>query len=131
MPQAAAITVNDRATAPVAHTFNPRSIRGDQAIFVEAASAPVGERKIIVSSRKTGKNHKVRLLIVNPTLVNETINGVTYPKAARTAFADLTLTFSEESTLQERKDTVGFIANSLAASVTVLNGALTDLEGIW
>lgn len=131
MPQAAAITVNDRAATPAAHTFSPRSIGGDQAIFVEAASSPVGERKIVVSSRKSGKNHKVRLLIVNPTLVNETINGVTYPKAARTAFADLTLTFSEESTLQERKDTVGFIANSLAASVTVLDGALTNLEGIW
>lgn len=131
MPQAAAITVNDRAATPVAHTFNPRSISGDQAIFVETASAPVGERKIVVSSRKSGKNHKVRLLIVNPTLVNETINGVTYPKASRTAFADLTLTFSEESTLQERKDTVGFLANSLAASVTVLDGALTNLEGIW
>jgi len=131
MPQAAAITVNDRATAPVAHTFSPRSISGDRAIFVEAASAPVGERKIVVESRKTGKNHKIRLLIVNPTLVNETINGITYPKASRAAFADLTLTFSEESTLQERKDTVGFIANSLSASVTVLDGALTNLEGIW
>lgn len=131
MAQAAAIVVNDRAATPVAHTFNPRAISSENAVFVENAVSPVGERKLVVSRRISGKNHKVRLLLVNPTLVNETINGVTYPKASRTAYAELNLTFSEASTLQERQDTVGLIANAMAAAQTVLNGSLTNLEGIW
>lgn len=131
MPQANSFAVNDRAGTPVSHTFVPRTVQDDVAAFAETNSAPIGERKFTVSWRKSGSNYKVRLVFANPTLVTETINGVSVPSVQKTAYADLTLTFSELSTLQERKDTVGMFANAMAAGNAVLNPVLTELEGVW
>lgn len=131
MAQAASVTINDRAATPVAHTFAPRSVTTDQALFVESGSVPIGEKALTISQRKSGTKFKVRVLLKAPVLVTETINGVSVPKVPRTSYADLQLTFDETSTLQERKDTVGLLANALATSQTMVDATLTGLEGIW
>jgi len=131
MAQAASIVVNDRESTPVAHTYAPRSITPDLATFVETGTVPIGERKLTLSSRKSGSNYRVRVKLVSPVLVNETINGVSVPTVPRVSYADVTFTFADTSTLQERKNLVGMFANALAASQTVVDGTVTGLEGIW
>lgn len=131
MAQAASIVVNDRATTPVAHTFAPRSITTDLASFVEVGSVPIGERRITVDSRFTGGKYRIRLRVINPTLVLELINGVSVPKVPRTAYGEVTFTFDSTSNDQERKDTVSYIANALLSSQTMVTASLVGLEGIW
>ena len=131
MPSFQSLTVNDRATTPVAHTFVPRSLEGGVGTLVEVNGTPIGERMFTISLRKVGPKYKGRLVLKNPVVVNETINGVVVPKVARTAFASLDLSFDESSSEQERKDTVGLLANSLAAAVVVVNDSFTKLEGLY
>lgn len=127
------ITVNDRATTPVAHAFTPRG-DGEQTgttMFAESAAVPAGDRKIIVRTRRSDKKYIVSLVLSNPTLVTETINGVSVPSVTRTAYGEVSFRFDELSTLQERKDTVGMLANALVAAQTMLDASLTGLEAIW
>lgn len=131
MAQAASIVVNDRAATPVAHTFAPRSITTDQALFVEAGSVPIGERRLIIDSRFTNGKYRIRLRVVNPTLVTEVVNGVNVPKVPRTSYGESSFTFDQTSTDQERKDTVAYIANALLASQTIPMGSIVGLEGVW
>lgn len=132
MPALANIVVNDRATTPVAHTFTPRAPQGDVAIYVESTGIPKGDRRFTMSVRElNGGKYRCRLVLTNPVLVTETINGVASPKLARTAFAAVEFTFDAYSTEQERKDTIGLLANALAASVTQVNDSFTKLEGVF
>jgi len=132
MAQAANITVNDRETTPVAHTFAPREVTTGMALFAEAASVPKGERQLSIRWRKGEKGsfyHRVVLTV--PVLVNETINGVAVPTVPRVSLIDCTFRFDETSTEQERANTVGMFANALAASQTVVNSTIVKLEGVW
>jgi hypothetical protein len=131
MAQAASIVVNDRATTPVAHTFAPRRVESGLASFVEANSTPIGEKTLTVRYRKSGKRYYQRVTLTVPVLVVETINGVSVPSTPRMSLIDATFRFDETSTEQERKDAVGMFANALASTVTVVDGTLTKLEGIW
>lgn len=131
MAQAATITVNDRETSPVAHAFAPRNIQPGVASFVESNSVPIGERTLTIRNRKSGTRYYQRVTLAVPTLVMETINGVSVPNVPRIAFVDATFRFDDTSTLQERKNVVGMFANALAAAQTVVDSTLTGLEGIW
>lgn len=132
MPALSSIVVNDRATTPVAHTFVPRAPKGDTAIYVESTGIPVGDRRFSMQVRKlnSGKYY-CKLALANPVLVTETINGVAVPKLARTSYGTVEFTFDGYSTEQERKDTIGLLANALAASVTQVNDSFTKLEGVY
>jgi hypothetical protein len=84
-----------------------------------------------VSLRKVGSRFKGRLVLKNPTIVSETINGVVVPTVSRTSYASLDLTFDETSTEQERKNTIGMFANALAASVVPINDTFVKLEQLY
>lgn len=131
MAQAASITVNDRQATPVAHTFAPRQVAPGSALFVESASVPIGEKSLIVRTAKKGTRYTTRITFAVPVLVTETVNGVAVPTVPRSSFVDCTFRFDDTSTLQERKDTVGMFYNMLAATQTVIDGSVTNLEGIW
>lgn len=131
MAQATSFAVNDRKSTPVAHTFVPADANGSLAVFREAGAIPAGDRKVTVSMRKTNGKYRVRLVLANPVVVTETINGVNRYKVDRTSFADVTFTFDETSSLQEREDTVGMFANALSDSLTVLDDTITGLNGIY
>jgi len=134
MPAFTSIAIEDRATTPVTHTFTPRdpNYNGAQiGLFATETGVPMSEAKLTISTRRTGTKRKCKLTLSNPAMVVETINGVDRNKIERIAYASLDLTFDESSTLQERKDLVGMLANALAADVAPVDGVLTKLEGYW
>lgn len=130
MPAFASFAVNDRAVAPVAHTFVPRG-KEPVPTWCESGAMPAGERKFTLFSRKNGTKYRITLRLSNPTVVTEVINSVSVPKVARAQYAETTYTFTDDSTLQERKDTVGMHMNAMGASVAQIDLALTALEAIW
>lgn len=131
MAQANTITVLDREPTPVSHAFVPRRIEPGSATFVEAASVPIGEKTLTISSRKSGRRFYVRVKLYAPVLVSELINGVSVPTTPRAALADCTFRFDDTSTEQERLNCVGMFANSFAASQSIVLGSVTKLEGIY
>lgn len=132
MAQAATITVNDRATTPVAHSYAPKSPLPDGGmLFAESAAIPKAERQLSIRPRSSNGKRYVRVILTSPTLVTETVNGVSVPTVPRTVLIDATFRFDETSTEQERADAVGMFANALASSQTVVNSTLVKTEGIW
>jgi hypothetical protein len=132
MAQAANIVVNDRATTPLAHTYAPKEKIDTGFLFREAALVPAGDRLLSIRKREGDKGKTyVRVLFTNPVMVTEIINGVSVPSVSRVSVVDCTFRFEANSTEQERADTVGMFANSLAASQTVVNSTIVKLEGIW
>lgn len=131
MAQANTITVMDRESTPVAHNFVPRRIEPGNATFVEAASVPIGEKTLTISSRKSGRRFYTRVKMYAPVLVNELINGVSVPSTPRAALADCTFRFDDTSTEQERLNLVGMFANSFAASQAIVLVSVAKLEGIY
>ena len=133
MPQLQNTVLTDRATpTPVDHTFIPRDIRADVGTVIETSGVPVGDSRMSVSLRKlpSGK-YKAELKLAVPVVVNETINGVTVPKVARTAFADVTFTFDQLSSEAERNNLVGMLASALGTGKTLVNDTVVKLQGVY
>lgn len=126
------LVINDRAATPVAHTFSPD---GDDAngvhVFSEKTSVPAGNPRFTASLRRTNGKYRPTLRFQLPVVQTQTIDGISNPVVVRTAFAELNFTFDELSTTQERKDAVGFIANTLSTSQTQINDLLVDLSDIY
>lgn len=132
MAQRASIVVNDRAATPVAHTFAPyTSPATNAASFVEAASVPLGNKTLTLRWRKSGNRFYQRMTLSVPTLVLETVNGVSVPTVPRVAFVDMTVRFDDTHTDQERKDIIGMFHNALAATQPVVTGTMVNMEGVW
>jgi hypothetical protein len=131
MPALTTLTVNDRATTPVAHVFTPRSLADGVTTLAETTGVPTGEKTFTISKRKSGTNFKCKLNFKYPVMVSETINGVVRQSVERTSYGTVELTFAETSSTQERKDTIGMIADSLAASKVIVNDTFVNLEDIW
>jgi hypothetical protein len=130
----ASFSVNDRETTPVSHTFAPQERKDGLASFIEAGTVPSGNKKVTVSWRTLSDGRRrVRLTMVVPVEVTETINGVDYtkPYTGRLSQADVTFTFGASTTQQDRDNVVGMFANSLDASVTVIDDTVAGLEGIY
>jgi len=133
MPQLQNVVLTDRKATPVAHTFTPRDITSGVATVIETTGVPVGNSRLSLSLRQTGQNgrYKAEMKLAVPVVVNETINGVTVPKVARTAYADVTFTFDPTSTEAERNDIVGMLADSLGVSKALVNDTVVKLQGIY
>jgi hypothetical protein len=131
MPQLANLVLTDRATTPVAHTLIPRDITNGIGAVYESSGVPIGELKFTVGVTKTASGrYKATARLQMPTVVDEIINGVSRPSVARTAYADLTFTFDETSTEQERKNLVGMLQSSLDTSKWT-NDVLTKLQSVY
>lgn len=131
MPALSNIAVNDRESTPVTHTFVPRGSKGDGVqLFVNSSGVPIGDEKLTVSLRESGARTRVRIVLTDPVTVTETINGVDRVQVERVSIANLQLTFDERSTLQERKNLVGMLANALASGAT-LDPVLTQLQDFY
>lgn len=109
MPNLTSITVNDRASTPVAHTFVPKD--GGRttgvAVLKETAAVAIGDRSFSFSRKDNSSYEKVRIVFKNPVLVTETVNGVDRYVVDRTSYVDVTFAFPVNATTQEKKDTVG------------------------
>lgn len=131
MPALANVSLNDRETTPVAHLFVPRDVNDKVGLLVRTSGVPVGEERLTITSRKSGAKFRSKLTLAVPIVVNETINGVISPKVVRTAYASVEFTFDETSSLQERTNVAGMIADSLATSKTMIHNTLVGLEGVY
>lgn len=132
MPSLTTISVVDRETTPVTHTYTPGAPKGDVYTWTESDGVPIGDNKLSVSSTKTGSGtYKVRIRMADPVVVTETINGVDRSKVERTAYTSLEFTFGSDSTTQERSNLVGKLADLLASDQTFMTAVMEDLEGIY
>lgn len=132
MPQLQSLAIYDGKTTPVLHTFIPESIdQNGVARLKESDGTPIGDQVVTVSLKKTDTKYRGRVVLVLPSVVTETINGVSVPKVARTAYADLTVTFDQTSTIQERKDALALLSDALSGGKTMVDSTLINLEGIY
>lgn len=136
MPQRGTITINDRESTPVAHAFTPDGEdKNNVHIFTEKTGVPLSNPRLTVSVSRTGNGqagkYKPTLRLQVPITQTQTINGVSQPVIVRTAYVELSATFDGLSTEQERKNAIGLMANAMAASQSILNPVLTQLEDLW
>lgn len=130
MPQFAPITVKDGAPTPVDRTFNPRDITQGVATLTESTGVPLADNRLTMSLVRTqaGKS-KATLRFVLPIVQDAVVNGVTRPTLVRTAYADLTLTFEDSSTEQDRKNARVLLSNLLSHALTA--EMIDKLRGIY
>lgn len=136
MPQISAITINDGATTPVAHTFSPIGRDPKTGVFwfeQTAPSVPVLQAKRIgykqervlgdKTRQQTGAS-KVSYTLHVPTLESLGTNdaGITPPPTlAYREMARVEFELAERSTAQERKDTRVLALNLLSNAMAVAN----------
>lgn len=132
MPATTTLSIYDRASTPVLHDYHPDGKVDDVWAFVESDGVPLGDRKITISKSVTSsKKRKLRIVLTDPVMTTETVNGVARQIEERIGYATVTFTFDESSTLQERKDLVGKTHGLLSESQTFMMAVLEDLQGIY
>lgn len=132
MPQLQTTILKDRASPVVDHTFTPRNIVGNVGELVESQGVPVGESRMTISLRKTPQGrYKGVLKLAVPEVVAQTINGVSTPVIARTAFVEVSVDFAATSSSEERDNAIGMIQSALDPATTLVNGVFVNLEGVY
>lgn len=113
MPAIAALSINDGLASPVAHSFAPVTTDGSKAEFADRSpSIPSGYRTISheVSAPNGSRTvYRMTLGYKNPTVA--TVDGSDV--VVRYSSAQVILNIHPDSTLQERKDLLAYVANSL------------------
>lgn len=126
------LVINDRAGTPVAHTYTPD---GDDTngihVFSEKTAVPLGNPRYTIGLRQTSGRYKATAKLAIPVVQTQTINGIANPVVVRTAYVTVTTDFDGLSTDQERKDAVGLMVNSLAASQTQINDLIVNVSDIY
>lgn len=131
MSQLTSITVNDGEDTPVSHTFAADYVdKNNVGRLREAGTYGDGDNLLSISNRE-GDIWRGRLVLTMPVIVEETINGVTVPKVARTAVGDLQLRFHKNSTQQERENMLVLISNMLAGGVSMVDDTFISRTGIY
>jgi len=133
MPQATTITVADRESTPVNHTYIPDN-RDDNGWwrFVESDGTPVGNNLLLLRKTVSASGLiKLSVRMQDPVVVDETINGVVRSTELRMAQVGSEWIFSPHSTLQERKNLVGKKYNLMGSAQTFMMKFLQDVEGIY
>jgi len=134
MSAQAAIVINDGATTPVAHTFDPKGARSqpqgkDVAVWRDSAQAnmvaawTVEEQHTPVNGNKI---EKFRYLITLP-YTEPDLNG--NPVAKRFALGEVLVYAHELSTDQELKHIAALVKNFTAS--TYFQNAITKREAAW
>lgn len=133
MPTLQSVVLTDRAATPVNHTLTPsgRVPSTGVATVSKSDGTLIGEKKLSISTRRSGGKSKTRLLLTLPTVATEVINGVSNPKVLRTAYVDVTFTFDQYATEQERKDAVGMIQSAFDPSKVLVNDTIVKNEMVY
>lgn len=137
MSAIAAITINDGAATPVAHTFSParRDQNGTSYWADRSGGIALGYPTISQTLRNPTKSSRVYKLtskIVVPVLEVTSPSTSTGIQPAPTKAYDLMfacdMILPERSTLQQRKDLLAYAKNYLATAV--LSAAVNDFEAV-
>jgi hypothetical protein len=132
MPQLQNVILTDRTpVTPVNLTFVPRDIKDGVGETVNNAGTPIGEKRFTVSMKRNGSRFKGEIRLTLPVVVTEVINGVSTPKVVRTGYVNLSTSFDETSSEQERTDAIGMMSSALATSKVLVNDALIKNEGVY
>ncbi len=144
MPAASAVTINDGATTPVAHTFTPigRDAKGVIAYEqttpspttpIEAKKLGLRQVRATAAGSKTNGVGKYVLTITLPrgeTVSNNSAGLIPPPTLAYELKARIELDIPERSTQQERKDLRVFISNALS-NPSLATGPIDTLVPIY
>lgn len=129
MPAIAALTVNDGLATPVAHTFSPVTTDGSSAKWADRSpSIPAGYRTIsqeVAGPSGSRTVHRITWGFMNPTVA--TVDGS--DKVVRYSSAQVVLNIHPDSTLQERKDLLAYVANSLG--LATMKTSVENLEPFY
>lgn len=132
MAARANLVIKDRASTPADHTFTPD---GDDPngvhVFTEKTGVPAGNARFTSQLRRSKGKYRPTLRLAVPVVATQTINGVDSPVVVRTAYVELSATFDELSTAQERANAIGMMANSLATAQTMINDILVNLADTY
>jgi hypothetical protein len=114
MPAIAALTINDGAATPVAHTFNPITTNGslakwaDRSPSIAAGFRTITEEVLEPSGQRTA--YKITLGFYFPVVA--TVSGV--DQVVRFGSAQVVFNTAPDSTLQERDDNLTYVINMLS-----------------
>lgn len=129
MPAIAALSVNDGLASPVAHTFSPVSTTGAKAKWADRSpTIPAGYRTITHEMAEPSGNRTVNKITMGylcPTVA--TIDSV--DTVVRYNSAKVELNIHPESTLQDRKDLLAYVANSLG--LATVKTSVENLEPFY
>lgn len=129
MPAIGALSILDNKGTPVAHVFTPASSLGTLTKYTNnAASIPAGRETLsleMASPVSATAAYRLKLKYTFPTVaVVNTVDTV-----VRQSSAEVTINYSQSSTLQERKDAMRIVANSLLNASIMAVG--DNLETIY
>lgn len=127
------LVIKDRTSpTPVDHTFSPD---GDDTngvhVFSEKTGVPAGNARYTIGLRSSNGKYRPTARLAVPVVATQTINGVSSPVVIRTAYIDVSATFDQLSTAQERADIIGLMVNSLSTSQTQINDLFVNLSDIY
>lgn len=129
MPAIAALAVNDGLATPVSHTFSPQSTTGAKAQWADRSpSIPAGFRTIsheLADPNGSRTVHKITFGFMCPTVA--TVNSV--DTVVRYSSAKVELNIHPDSTLQERKDLLAYVANTLG--LATMKTSVENLEPFY
>lgn len=129
MPALAALAINDGEASPVEHTFNPVSTNGSKASWADRSPAtPAGFLLISHEISAPSASRTVYRLQAGYMLpVLATVDEV--ETVVRYSSAQVILNIHPDSTLQERKDLLAYVANSLG--LASWKTSVENLEPFW
>lgn len=133
MAARANLVVKDRTSpTPADRTFTPDGSDANRVhVFTEKTGVPAGYARFTAQLRRSKGKIRPTLRLAVPITQVQTINGVSSPVVVRTAYVELSATFDELSTVQERADAIGMLTNSAAATQTMINDLLVNVSDIY
>lgn len=127
MPAIAALSVND--AVPAAHTFSPVTTTGAKAQWADRSpTIPAGYRLISFElGEPSGQRTTYKITFGFKCPVVASVNGV--DTVVRYDSAQLVLNVHPESTLQNRKDLLAYVANT--CGLATVKTAVENLEPFY
>lgn len=138
MSQIAAISINDGLPTPTSHTFSPQNAQlgsSEPALFLDRSGGIYSgfqRLSMLVRRSESNKATKVMLKLASPVLSvtsPSTATGIQpQPTVAYTVLCDVTFTFPDSCTLQERQNARAYLASLLNPATTIVKAAIEDLS---
>lgn len=130
MASNASVTINDGATTPLAHVFDPAGIADQTARYQNRAEVLVGGRETLVATLKGGKTVRtIEIQLRVPYVVDETMNAVTNRKVTSFATGKVVILVPVTWTPTQAKAFKGLLSNVI--SNPVFARMIEEDEFVW